>query len=630
MWRFGQCSFDELRHELRVRGEVADLEAKPLEVLHQLLLRAGEVVSKEDLLESVWPGVMVVDASLATAVSKLRKALGDQDSIIKTVPKLGYRFAAPVRSEWSATLPVAPVASPVLSVVSLDQEQNRIVGVRGIGRVFGRRLAASVIALVVMSCAGTALLAYKKAGASNAVPGPVAVLPFQNGSSTTDLDYLRLALPDQVATALSAARSLSIRPIAASNRYSDAAVDMRTVGRELDVNHVVTGRYVLIGDQLQVTMEAVDTKENRVVWRDTVNVPVNNLLALQAQVVGMSRGKLTRALGVADLVKDSEPAPTNEEAYGLYLRSLALDWDPAPNKQGIELLRRSVQLDPTYAPAWSYLSVRYYRDSRFGGGGAASMQLSDAAAERLFALDPGAPDAVAELTLHRAERGELVKAHRDAVELVRRRPDNPNNHHVLSYVLRYGGSIEEAGRECDEMALLAAKIVWGSCSITFRELGNYQRAKDFIRKDRSSEWSNAQEIELLLREGKNKEAIQIGAPKIAHWASYKMLLACAQHAPESEIQLLASGVEVDDDPEANYFFAGHLAFCGRAVESLRWLKLAIDANYCAYPAMDRDPFFDKIRKQPEFLKLRAAGMACHEAFVANREQAPRLSASVDH
>src|SRR6202162_6397148 len=79
LWRFGECEFDELRLELRVRGATVGLEVKPLEVLRHLLLHAGEVVTKEELLEGVWPDVMVVDGSLATAVSEIRKAMGDED-----------------------------------------------------------------------------------------------------------------------------------------------------------------------------------------------------------------------------------------------------------------------------------------------------------------------------------------------------------------------------------------------------------------------------------------------------------------------------------------------------------------------------------------------------------------------
>jgi len=160
------------------------------------------------------------------------------------------------------------------------------------------------------------------------------------------------------------------------------------------------------------------------------------------------------------------------------------------------------------------------------------------------------------------------------------------------------------------------------------ELGNYSRAKDFIRKDLSSEWSKAHAVEVLLREGKREEAVRIGPPQIPHWDSYKMLLACARQAPESQIAALSSLVETDDDPEINYFFAGHLAYCGQTTAALRMLDLAIKRNYCSYPAMDKDPFFDKVRATPEFSKVRAAGIACHDNFVNNREQLPGNMASV--
>ena len=93
LWRFAGCEFDDLALQLRVKGNAVCLELKPLEVLLQLLLRAGEVVSKDELLEAVWPGLSVVDGSLATAISKLRRALGDgNSSIVMTVPRVGTSF----------------------------------------------------------------------------------------------------------------------------------------------------------------------------------------------------------------------------------------------------------------------------------------------------------------------------------------------------------------------------------------------------------------------------------------------------------------------------------------------------------------------------------------------------------
>jgi DNA-binding winged helix-turn-helix (wHTH) protein len=98
VWRFTEFEFDESSRELRSGDTPVELESKPLEVLYQLLLHAGEVVTREELLEAVWPGVTVVESSLATAVSKLRKALGeDNATIIVTVPRMGYRLGVPVQ-----------------------------------------------------------------------------------------------------------------------------------------------------------------------------------------------------------------------------------------------------------------------------------------------------------------------------------------------------------------------------------------------------------------------------------------------------------------------------------------------------------------------------------------------------
>jgi serine/threonine protein kinase/DNA-binding winged helix-turn-helix (wHTH) protein len=98
VWSFGQFQFDESSRELRAHGAALEMEPRPLELLYQLLLHAGEVVTREELLESVWPGVVVVEGSLSTAVSKLRKAFGEENgSIILTVPRIGYRIGVPVQ-----------------------------------------------------------------------------------------------------------------------------------------------------------------------------------------------------------------------------------------------------------------------------------------------------------------------------------------------------------------------------------------------------------------------------------------------------------------------------------------------------------------------------------------------------
>src|SRR5260370_37504767 len=119
--RFADYEFDELGRELRAKGKPLELESKPLDILLQLLLHAGEVVTKEELLESVWPDVMVVDGSLATAVSKLRKAMGDEDHpAIVTVPRVGYRLGVPVYCKT-----VAAPAGPELGFKAGDTVPGR-------------------------------------------------------------------------------------------------------------------------------------------------------------------------------------------------------------------------------------------------------------------------------------------------------------------------------------------------------------------------------------------------------------------------------------------------------------------------------------------------------------------------
>src|SRR5262245_5458701 len=121
VWSFAGCRYDDSRLELRVDDTIIDLELKPLEVLRQLLLRAGQVITKDELLDAVWPGLTVVDASLATAISKLRKALRDRDAtIVLTIPRVGYRLGVPVRCT-----PVGPPSGAEPSFAAGDRVPRR-------------------------------------------------------------------------------------------------------------------------------------------------------------------------------------------------------------------------------------------------------------------------------------------------------------------------------------------------------------------------------------------------------------------------------------------------------------------------------------------------------------------------
>ena len=331
----------------------------------------------------------------------------------------------------------------------------------------------------------------------------VAVLPFQNAGGDTDLDFLRLALPDEIATILSHIRSVSVRPFATTSRYGEPTVDHQQAGREMRAGTVVTGHFLRAGDVLRITLEAIDVESNRSLWRDTLDAPAGNLIATQTQIGLRVRGGLADALGWP--ASTASAPPTDEEAYGLFLRTAALTLDPANNSPAILALERSVALDPSYPPAWVALARRYYVESRYGSGDRKAMDRYEDAMARAARLDPEYVAASAGLVLGRTERGDLVQAHRQAVELVRRRPDSIDAHFVLSYVLRYAGRLDESAMECDTAFLLDPRTQTSglrSCAFVFVLLGDYAKAKKYADLDHGSDFAKALTILMLVRDGK--------------------------------------------------------------------------------------------------------------------------------
>ena len=204
-------------------------------------------------------------------------------------------------------------------------------------------------------------------------------------SSNKDSDFLRLALPDEVATTLSYAHPL---PFVLSPLPTNTALpnlDLGQAGREMRDPDIVTGHFLKEGEQLQITLEAVDVVNNRTVWRDTMlKSGLPTVLAMRGEITARVRQGLVPALTAGANLGDVENHPKNEEAYDLYLRSVSIPHDSAPNKEAISMLERAVGLDSTYAPAWRALAERYYYESEFSSAGEALFQRSIAAYERVW------------------------------------------------------------------------------------------------------------------------------------------------------------------------------------------------------------------------------------------------------
>ena len=513
------------------------------------------------------------------------------------------------------------------SVSDLIQHADSGVTSRAGGRK--RKLAGVAAAfLAVVLIAG--LFWYFNRGRGPAT-GPaglttVAILPFQNLGGDKDADFLRLALPDEIATTLSYVHALSIRPFATASKYTGPNLDLQQAGREMRVKNIVTGHFLKEGDQLQVTLEAVDIENDRVLWQSSLSAAVADMVNMRSQITAKVQQGLVPALGGAAESTDTETRPKNEEAYDLYLRSLALAHDGSPNREAIASLERAVGIDSSYAPAWAALGARYYYDAQYTSGGKEMFQRSKSAYERALALDPNMMIAAANLTTTRADAGDLAGAYQQAETMLQRRPDSAFAHYTMAYVLRYAGLLTKAAQECDTaLRMDPGNYQLRSCAIPFILLGRTERAHTFLNLDVGSDWGNYMTATLLMREGKLTDAREF-VQRLSDNRFYgrNFLAACLQGGSGSELDRLSQEVEpaLSDvpDPEPRYYWGADLIFCNQPGNGWRNIEEAIHRNYCAFEALQTDPMLAKSRQTSEFRQVLSEAKACQDRFLSERKQ----------
>jgi eukaryotic-like serine/threonine-protein kinase len=446
----------------------------------------------------------------------------------------------------------------------------------------------------------------------------IAVLPLQNMNGDFSVDYLRFALADEIASVLTYTRSLDVRPSSVTRKYVSPDLDPQQVGHELHVSNILTGHFRKQGDQLMVTLEAVDVTKDRLLWQTSFNIAADDAIALQNEMTGRIRTGLLPVMGAASGFLDTSTKPKSQAAYDLYLHSLALPHDAGPNKDAIAVLQEVVKMDPSYAPAWEALGERYYDDATYASAGEEVFQHSNEAAEHAARLDPNRMAAAGRLITNRVERGELGKAYQQAAMLVKQRPESGQAHFTLSYVLRYAGMLEEAAHECDTaLALDRDNYLFRSCAYTMMELGRTQRAMVFVQLDAGSEWANYVTPSVLLRAGKvaeAKEAVK-RMPSAPHY--HKDLMQACLLGPEAELDKIAhedeAGQPADPDPELLYYQGSILAYCGKKEAALHMLLTAVESNYCAYSNLLDDPLLAKLRSEPKFDEVLTAAHQCQQA-----------------
>jgi len=479
--------------------------------------------------------------------------------------------------------------------------------------------AAAVMLATILVSVAAAMNISTRGRATTSRARSVAVLPFQNLSGDPDLEFLRLGIAGELTGDLGYERPLTVRAFQFGVKSLPPSFDPANAGQGMRVGTVITGTFVKSNDRLRITVEAFDIAQNRVVWHDTIDAATQNLIALQSRIVTLVRGKLGPFLGATEFLSDFAAKPASEEAFDLYLRSQVVSADRGPNKNAIAMLEKTVELDSSYAPAWSALSSRYTSESWYNGGGDSFRERAVAAQERAMALDPTSVTNGASWIATWCERGDLAKIYQAAAELVRRRPDSPYVHFELAYVLRYAGVLDESERECDEANRLDSQDPGQrSCAVAFLLHGDNGRARYFLQVDGREEWDKPILMDILLREGKEQEAYDARPAETPPWAGYPVLNAYLERKPMREITAVTRELKPVHDPEMNYFSAAHLAYAGQTKAALAMLKETIDEGYCAYPSIESDPMFQSLRSRAEFDEIRQASMSCRSSFLARR------------
>jgi DNA-binding winged helix-turn-helix (wHTH) protein/TolB-like protein len=587
-FRIGECLIEPRQNRI-VRGDTqVHVESRVMDVLVCLAERAGEVVSRDTLNAQVWGNVVVTDQAVTNCISELRQHLGDDRSahrVIETIPKRGYRLAAPVQLVEAQTRQPARARKPWL--------------------------LASALVLLAAVLLGSAL--WWKQPAAPALKS-IAVMRFENAAGDASLDYLALALPDEIATLLTKSRDLAVRP------YEDVGGgDPLAAARARRVEHIVTGRYYLEdNERLTLAVEALFVPQERVIWRTRLTAPAGDLLTMREHIAEGVRKGLLPALGASAGPTGSMPA--HDQAYQLYLHSLALPKQPKPTERAIEMLERAVELEPQFASGWAALGIRYYDHGTYGAGAEPARQQSLAALRKALQLDPDLIAAARQIVIMRVEAGDLAGAYADARRLLDHFGPSAQTHFALAYVYRYGGLLQEAQRHC-ELALDRDPNDprLRSCAYSYLYAGELGRVMDFLMLDEGAYFVQWATVLYELRRNDRAAALH-AVRQAADEPTRRLMEPCLEGtrgaALDGAVADFVAYWQRQGDPESPYAVAPILAYCERPQEALRFLERAVDGNFCSFPAFDLDPVWKSLRSNPEFQRIRSKGIACHERFRA--------------
>lgn len=351
LYRFESYQLDVRRSRLMRDGAEVALRPKAFDLLHHLLRNADRLLTRDELTQALWPGVVVTDDSLSRCISDLRSALGDGDQrLIKTVARRGYRFAAPVE---------AAVASPDPTAVPLAAAP-----VAGTTRSRGRRWAWAAALAATLLVIGAAL-AWQIDRTRPPEPATLSmvVLPFAAADNDRPATVVAQLLTEGLTVALARLHGARVIAAGTARRYQGQPLDPRLLETELGVRYALQGSVVALDGVLRVSTVLVDTQGGKMVWTDQFDVPYGELPRLQHDIVM----RVAHA-SAAELVRDASGRSQAWQGQDLAAEDLALQCEAASRVQqgesgapSFELCERALAQDPNNARALVRLAM-YHGD----------------------------------------------------------------------------------------------------------------------------------------------------------------------------------------------------------------------------------------------------------------------------
>jgi DNA-binding winged helix-turn-helix (wHTH) protein/TolB-like protein len=640
LYEFGPFRLDPAEHLLLGDGKPVALTPKAFDILCMLAQNSGRLLTKEELMKRVWPNSFVEEANLSVNISALRRALGDTPNgqeLIATVPKLGYRFVIPVREVRTETtrepesaevdphLPgpqsfdsatIAPPISPSSSPSSVPRSQ------RWIWVAVGVSLAILLILAGYRYSASTRL-----ASPSAIVPEPrrLAILPFQNLNRDPKSDFLGFSLADAVITKLGYVSALSVRPSSAVQKYRDQVIDIPKVAAELNVDTLLTGNFITDDDQLRVTAQLIDAKEQSLLWKGTVDLKYEKLLRVQDEVAQQIIRNLELKLSPSEAQRIRPSPPVNGLAFEYYLRGVDL-YSRGEFALALKMLEESKQLDPNYALTWAQLGRTYTANASFQFGGRDHYSKAQAAFQKALALEPDQIDTHVYMANLLTDTGQVEQAVPLLREALKANPNQAEVHWELGYAYRFAGMLRESAAECERARALDPGVKLHTSALNaYLYLGQYDNflaslprednvAFDFFYRGFGKYYKK--DLDSAARDFHRAYELE---PSLLHAQIGEALSSGIQNQPSRGIALLRDAEQrIEErgvrDPEATYKIAQAYTVLGDKAAGLRVLEMSVEGGFFPYPYVVSDSLLEGLREQPQYAAVLERARRRHEEF----------------